>query len=784
MLEECEIKHPRLKKIVDNFRNIEGWLHEHRIILELIKKDHQLLTRDSPYKLHFAVDFHEIYNIVFPVNFDVKIKETEQNNWVHDNVVNQSGRICLFYGIDNSPVPILLPPYRDELEDFLFWLRSEYKKISHQYSILKELKTAIKNLWQDEDIKITKRENGYYISDENYKKIFDFIKTNFFQLCFLLMGGYTEIIPILKTLFDDNRLELISKRWPGYTDLINEKSKKIPDQWQQYIKRIRGESSRGSKIVDRDIERANFRDLRALHIIKLINNRMRNEKKSEIILLVSDAEIFSSLLNNSLYDTKDDYKIAGKFQVDTGEIINILRTTRVFHTYLLAKEEREELKKIYNQSKKGIDENKNYVVLINVTKDLEKMSLIEAFSKEMDKLIEFCNNRKKQCDKDNNCPSKEFCKETEDVIHDFTKDKKALESLNLADKFKIYAKIYKYYNDISSIDIGTKNIFRLLQDDKKIIDIIEKKLTQLRENLNKGFEGLTLKSLYIKNLPYVPKVPKENAFRIKTYDEELDIIIKNIEISIRLNDQNKFEYHFSKLKSKNDKMQKNKSLEYLLSSLLAAAYEDYDLSLYFLERGLIFTGNKTRYYSEYLFLFTIIYCIKRSYQEALSLCKKLISEYSTDPRFPYFYAFIILTAKEENELEHDDYEDAVTQSRRTLGMMKEMQQNDEELKQAVLNNLIYGLSKIGTHDAIKDAEKKFSELKQLATPERHWGEQIWHTVGSLFLSKSLLLKKEGKNYKSSVEEAIQYYIKGNKRAHDKNKLILNDLKKAKELLKG
>ena len=143
MIKTQNIMHKRLKKIVEDYNEIRSWLEKHRRVLEILKKDHQLLTGKLPYKIHFAFDFHEIHQMVFPLGDErgiEKIKDSEKGDWVLKKVLSQSGRICLFYGIESAPAPVLLPPYRDELEDFLFWLKAEYKKAERQSQILSDLK--------------------------------------------------------------------------------------------------------------------------------------------------------------------------------------------------------------------------------------------------------------------------------------------------------------------------------------------------------------------------------------------------------------------------------------------------------------------------------------------------------------------------------------------------------------------------------------------------------------------------------------------------------------------
>jgi hypothetical protein len=433
MSKEKEIKHNRLKKIVDEFRGIIGWLQEHRSVLQILEKDHQLLTKDPPYKIHFAVDFHEIHKMVFPLGSDEVIAESEQKKWVHDKVIKQTGRISLFYGVETLPKPILLPPYRDELEDFLYWLKYEYKKVEQQRRIINELKDSIKRLWQDEEIEISWDGKQFNISKENYNKIVKFIKEHFFQLSFLLTGGYTEKLDILKTLFADKRLELVSDRWQGYIGMINKESRKIPQHWREYINRYRSESQLGTKLKERDIERANYRDLLALHLIKILNKQLVDDRKSDIVLLVSDAEIFSSLLNNSLRDNQKEHKIAGAVQVISGEEVNILRATRVFHTYLLVKKEREELKEYYRSFPKDECDQINQITLENVQQDLRKIKLIEEFGRKLDDLIQFCDPRSIKCEDGEICPRSEECSKIEKMIRDFKKDREALESIALAD---------------------------------------------------------------------------------------------------------------------------------------------------------------------------------------------------------------------------------------------------------------------------------------------------------------------------------------------------------------
>jgi hypothetical protein len=789
MIKTQEIKHNRLKKIVDDYNEIQNWLVKHKRVLEILKKDHELLTGKPPYKINFAVDFHEIHQMVFPMGSErgiKEIKDSEKGDWVRKKVLSQTGRICLFYGIDTVPVPVLLPPYRNELEDLLFWLKAEYKSAVRQYHLLSELKHSIQTALQEEGIEFKIRGKQFKISDENYAKIIEFIKNHFFQLNFLLMGGYTEKLSILRSLFSDMRIEMVSDRWSEYSGYINSEIKKVPDAWYGFIREFRKENQPDSQHRERDIRRANSRDILALHLIKALNKKLKAQNKKEIVLLVSDAEIFTSLLNSKLYDNRKDNTIGGLVETATGEKIEILRTTDVFHTYLIIKNEREELKDHYKQEFGANPTSQiNMVALINVRNDLQKIKLIERFKIEIDRIIGFCNKNGCDCQNLGSCQYEDICLTSEKVIKKFQEDRKSQESLALAEKFDIYAKIYKHYQQVVGFDEGVNQILRLLQDDEKIGDIINKKLEEIREHINKGFEKLTLSAIYTReSVPKVIKIPRGNSFRIKTYEKDIDEIIRKIQKSIRQNDQENFSLYFSDLKNKKNRLDKTKSLEYLLSSLISAAYEKYDLSLYFLERGLIFTGVKAHLYRELKYLEAIIYCNDKKYDEALTLCKELVEKFESDPRFPYFCGYIILTGRDDDELEEYSEDDAVKYCKEALAIFMKTGDDDADLDLYILNNLIYGLANIGTLDAIEEAEQDIIELKRCSKPEYDWGFHIWHTVGYVFFRKAELLKERNEDFTEIICKAIENFKTADKKANGVNPIIKRDIEKAKEMLNG
>ncbi len=787
MLKALEIKHNRLKKIVDDYNEIQNWLVKHRRVLEILKKDHELLTGKLPYKINFAVDFHEIHQMVFPLGGEKVIeekKESKINEWIQHKVVSQSGRICLFYGIDTVPIPVLLPPYRDELMDFLFWLKREYKKAAQQYHLLSDLKKETRMALQEEGIDFKKTGKHLKISDKNYVKIIEFIKKHFFQLNFLLMGGYTEKLSILRSLFSDNKIEVVSDRWSEYSGFINSEIKKVPNKWFGFIRKYRNENQPGFKYKERDIKKANSRDLLALHLIKALNKKLKADKKKEIVLLVSDAEIFKSLLNSKLYDDVKDNTIGGLVDTATGEKIEILRTTDVFHTYLLIKKEREGLKTIYKQKNSASRTSQiNKVILINVKNDLHKIKLIERFDKEIDSIIEFCNKNECDCQHLGGCQYEDICRTSEKVIKDFQEDRKSLESLALAEEFDVFAKIYQHYQQISVIDEGAKQILLLLQDDERIGNIINEKLEEIREHFSKGFEDLSLDATYkIESEPKVIKIPSWNSFRIKTYEKDIDETIRKIQKSIRLKKQEDFSLYFSALKNKKKQLEKTKSLEYLLSSLISAAYEKYELSLYFLERGLIFTGEKAHLYRELKYLEAIIYSNDKKYEKALRLCKELSLKYQNDPRFSYFCGYIILTGKDYNELKECSYEEAVGYCREAMSIFKKTGDDDSDLNLYILNNLIYGLGEIGTLEVIEEAEQYIIELEKCSTPKDDWGFHIWHTVGYIFFRKAELLNERSEDFTEIICKAIENLKTADKKAVGENPIIKKDLIKATEML--
>ncbi len=513
MIKTQYIKHDRLKKIVNDYNEIQNWLVRHTRMLKILERDHRLLTSDPPYKIHFAVDFHEIYQIVFPLGSEKEISEledSEKNEWVHNKVVSQSGRICLFYGIKTGAVPVLLPPYRDELEDFIFWLKTEYKKAAQQYQDQLRLPKDKKKLQKElQKIGVKRTGKKFEISDENYEKIIKFIENNFFQLSILLMGGYTEGGSILKSLLFDNRIELASHRWAEYSEFIKSEleKEKIPEAWYKFIKQHRKEKHPGDMYSERDIKRDNLRDLSVLHLVKALNTKFKEENKREIVLLVSDAEIFKSLLNPTLHDNKDNKTIGGAVETVTGEQIEICRTTDVFHTYLLVKKEREELKDKYRQQFEISPTNQiNRVILINVQNDLNKKMPIEKLDKEIIQIIDFCNQNGGNDWLCEGCQMENICLQAEKAIKDFQEERKSQESLSLAENFDIYAKIYKHYQKISWFDEGVKQILSLLQEDEKVLKKINEKLrksledTPLETPLQIADEGIAAIGSYFKQM--------------------------------------------------------------------------------------------------------------------------------------------------------------------------------------------------------------------------------------------------------------------------------------------
>ncbi|MCX6580115.1 MAG: ADP-ribosylation factor-like protein [Candidatus Aminicenantes bacterium] len=467
------IKHERLKQIVGDYNEIQSWLEKHRKRLKILKKDHELLNNDPPYKINYAVDFHEIYRLVYPLGNEKelkKIKKSEKGDWIHQKIVSQTGRICLFYG--HVLPPILLPPYRDELQDFLFWLTTEFKKAVQQYHhLISEKKKSIQKALQEEG------------ADESYEKFSKFIENNFFQLSILVMGGYIEGFSILKSLFSENRIELVSDRWHEYSEFIKNGIEEVPDTWFGIIEKHRKENQGDIEYNESDIKRENSRDLLALNLVKALNKKFKEENKKEIVLLVSDAVIFNSLLNSTIDDDIRNKTISGVIQTTTGEQITLCRTTDIFHTYLLIKKEREELK---GQYKKKFSSNpkiqSNRVILKNIEDDLRKIKLLEEFDRDINQVMEFCNKNERDCLNLENCPMKDFCLQVEKIITDFQKDRESLESLAPAEEFDIYSKIYKNYQQAFWFDEGIKQIMNLLHKDEKVCEEINEKLQKILED--------------------------------------------------------------------------------------------------------------------------------------------------------------------------------------------------------------------------------------------------------------------------------------------------------------
>lgn len=791
MTKEKKTKHPLLEKIENDYNELRNWLPKHRKVLEILRKDHELLTGENPYTLHFAVDFREIHEIVFPLGSDNVIKNFKKDEWIRSKVVSQSGRLCLFYEVEK--VPVLLPPYRDEFRDFIFWLKNEFTNVTQQFQVISYFKESIKAELREKGIEIKRKGEHFEVSHKNYTKIIKFIKEYFFQLNILLMGGYTKELSILKALYSDKKFETVSDRWSEYSKFIDEETRNVPPSWHEFIREFRKEDEIDVQPKDRAIKRAkdikknNSRDLLALHLIKTLNNKFKEEDKREIVLLVSDSKIFELLLNSTLYDNWKENSIGGIVKTATGEEIEICRTTDVFHTYLLIKEEREELESKYEKYEKEFTTSPtarvNRVTLINVEDDLSNILLIEEFDRDFSKIMDFCEKNGIDCQESGDCTYQDICTRAGEVLKRFKKDRQSLESLALAERFDIYTNIYEHYQETVNFDKGAKQILMLLQDDEKISQEIIKKLKELRGQMNEGFEELSDKKNIQEPGPDVLRIPRENSFRIKTYVEEVDKIIRKIQWSIRRRDQDKFSDYFSALKNKKKQLDETKPLKYLSSSLFAAAYEKYDLALYFLETGLKFTPETMSLRSEFKYLETIIYSNKKKYEKALRLCKDLLVIYEDDWRFPYFCGYIILTGKDDSALVSSSFKEAVEYCKKSLFMVKRTGYYEEDMEMYLLNNLIYGLSRIRTSDTIKEAEENIVKLKDISNPESDWGEHIWHTVGYVYFQKAKLLGKKDKDYPNIMSKAIDYFKTADEKAQGKNETIQKDLTEAMELIR-
>jgi hypothetical protein len=268
--------------------------------LEEVLDDQSLLVEEPPWNLNMIVDFHQIYELAFPplAKVEVKIEEKGSQRRVVMKLTpprpedksrifsNRLRKAIPFFGTIRIKAPVLIPPYKRELEwtleslmeqllrsklrDYLKFIVQDVPKLREEWS------KSIEDLRERDDPHTLRRWDAREV-----QKFAELMVEGFYFLSFTGAIG-SEIINHL--LSDTMPKPHIRRLEPAKEALIKEISM---EPWIDLLDSIRNKPF------------SNIIDAQAIAMVLKLNELACRDSKRELYFLLSDSSALRQLLSRS-----------------------------------------------------------------------------------------------------------------------------------------------------------------------------------------------------------------------------------------------------------------------------------------------------------------------------------------------------------------------------------------------------------------------------------------------------------------------------------------------------
>jgi hypothetical protein len=727
----CPLKE-KFKKIEQNYMNL-------RMETNNVKTDFEMMNEG--WNINFAVDFHQIYQFL-----DRKQISSENTNKI--SIWHKAASTFIFSQQEEIKRTFILPSHLIELRNFIVRIKEMSKN-----RVISDYNTD-QDLLEECEIKKLKQANSIYqkgdvLGDKLMSDIIQLIKTKFLPLYRLISGELRNEFIQINNLFQ--HISLITKCWdPKIVALIQKENMKsvIISPWYNSFLEIRTSKDR---IVN------NVRDAKAIDSVMALNKYFQEKGESEIVLLVSDAESMRKVLN---WDKDDEVRRKwmeknhrrGVINLDKFGEIRILRTSDSFFAYLLNKSN------IKDQSKRRFQTIQN---LDSQLKKLNNLSITQGMIRdEFEKCSNICKNSKKES----------WCRKIENDIEKFEKEFQNITLFSMvAEAKKLIESQLGEFSKISPENLvrldNVKSMVEFLLLEKKDFDErIRKEIEDLNKQVDEilyglindiikglSFESFKEMSYKLRRLRGIPYAIQFHTDKIKDSLDDFFTLMDEYQSLSPEKEQIAFDHIRKKWKDIID-LTEDESVgieRKLLQAGILFSYKLYHDTLAISKEVSI----ELQKYPEVEKEFRLIECltnyrifrnkkINRYFELADEICKKGLTNYSSDARFLNMAAILEVTesSSEENikrALKHLKDAENILQNRK----IKE----DKNVQITILNNTVYITLKstdINLSDITK-LEIKISQIEQLS-PRDDWDADLWHTEGVLLKKKGILIQSPEK----------------------------------------
>lgn len=684
--------------------------------------------------VHFAVDFHEVFEFAFPLEtlprfrYRKKLFDSEKM----DIIEKRAMLTYLFYELKYSEKTIFLfSPHIMELRNKIIF---EQMNVFKRELVYKNLREFINNLLNENENLIIKNAYSWYkdhryetLPPDLYRNLSKIVFNKFLNVLLLTSGVTINGLKTIHELIKDSNLTLKPKE--EYKELIENVINSPNSKYYTLFSNLRNKPD------------SNYRDAKLIDIMMALNEEYRKNNRKEIIYLVSSAFFIKTVLS---LDGKIDYPL--------NKENTIYRHPNIFLAYLL-------------NSGKNLDETienlKNMQSEIVDFSAPPKHDIVSSIStkKIIEELIENCNGNCKECQYSSLCKI---------IKNKLNKHWRKYKSLRILLERSLYvAPVLKSIKDLKAeenIEEFTKALVLFLNEGNEELDYkIRKKEGEVRKiinALNKELKekGIEYTAIMIENIVHKYRVLLGMPFPVNFYNEKIKKAVKDLEISIEeRRAMDEIKDNLTKLIDLVGDHSIGDERKFLWAILLHC-------NNFFKEADKLLSDLILKPDIEHKEEYILVRClnlhqwgiqerIKEYYNNAKKLCQENLQEHKDDLRFHYLVAVIIGRGVEAYFEEKHAIKDVIEGTHRAYEICIKEGGYGTYFEATLLNTIAYAYT-LKPDLTPKDIELAWDYLKKIKISPKEWLPHFTDTKACVFYHKARF-EKDIKKKKEYIEESIK-----------------------------
>lgn len=730
-------------KFKELYEDMKTFYDIRKVELEKVITDLELI-RDG-WKIHFVVDFYQVFKFAFPLGLEKVSRIRNDQERAHVSMM-QAARAFVFYGLRYVPPPVLIPPYLLELKNNLSAITSRILESTLEMAAVKEWGSSL--ITQEEKGLIDNINIWYETGDKKGKlpqklesELLGLIDRKFLDMYFLLSGTLIDGVKAIHNLYrgKETHLQTAYERWKNYSKMTENIGKDIYSIWYLLFSKIR-----------RDRYLQNIRDSVAIETIMTLNKHLM--KKKEIVLLISDASTVKEVL-----DEKVDGRVLGLVpDLEGRKQIDILRTSNTFLTYMTSVKKRlgieSDLEQIFHEKNELAD----FYAIEDMIREASEMH---------EKISEIHQG---DCHR---CPYLEFCSKISNELQRSKEKTDEIKILKLVlNRFDFLEPYLNFVGSGEEVEENIEQIVKLLgEKSNHLQELFIDKVSELELEVSNLIDSIEEPSIEVAPQDAIEffayRLQRLNGipYRISFENPEIKNAISSLFRSIDEGEIRNIKENAKKIFDLTHDPALGDEGQLLLASLLYC-FRHYelvrDIASRMLSKGDLKEGKE----------FILLKCLSYSrlaienqsvfyYSKSIKECQEAIRTYAGDPRFLNILAVITANGVVSGLEKMKTFDDLIEMFRDAL---EHCLPGDNMLMASLKNNIAYSITQKvnNTLGDLEHANQLMEGVEEL-WPREKWAEDFWDTSSCIhfrfseletdILKKRALLKEAIEEEEKAVE---------------------------------